>query len=389
MGFRFRRSVRLFPGVRLNFSRSGISTTVGVRGATVTMGPRGSHLNVGIPGTGLSFQQPLTPTLTPLRTTGPRPSSIPSPVPSNQMPLGPPPAIARLAGEITSAPNQQLTSVSLRELRDLLAEAYQESQRLKSQIPEADQEVHTTQIRAFKWGKGLVLRHLFKAKYATIIGNFTIAKSEREALDAEIEKCRIALEIEMEGGIDTSYGNLVESFAALAACERCWDNIAALPADQFRERTSANHTIVRRPVVLDLRPADVIAPSRPALHFQNANGGDLYILPGLLLVLGDQRDFALIRLTEVRISHESTQFFEEDSVPADCQIVGETWKKVNKDGSPDRRFSINYPIPIVRYGLIRFTSAAGLNEEFMFSSDPKTQVFAASFAKHRATLPIT
>ena len=56
MGFRFRKSVQLFPGVRLNFSRSGVSTTIGVRGAGVTIGPRGTYANVGLPGTGLSYR---------------------------------------------------------------------------------------------------------------------------------------------------------------------------------------------------------------------------------------------------------------------------------------------------------------------------------------------
>jgi len=62
MGFRFHRSMRVFPGVRLNFSRRGISTSIGVRGSSVTVGLGRSHLNVGVPGTGLSFQQSLSPT---------------------------------------------------------------------------------------------------------------------------------------------------------------------------------------------------------------------------------------------------------------------------------------------------------------------------------------
>jgi len=51
--FRFRRSVKIAPGVRLNFSRSGVSTTVGVRGFSVNTGRRGTYLNAGIPGTGI------------------------------------------------------------------------------------------------------------------------------------------------------------------------------------------------------------------------------------------------------------------------------------------------------------------------------------------------
>jgi hypothetical protein len=54
MSFRFRKSVRIAPGVRLNFSRSGISTTVGMRGLSVNVGRRGTYLNAGLPGTGLS-----------------------------------------------------------------------------------------------------------------------------------------------------------------------------------------------------------------------------------------------------------------------------------------------------------------------------------------------
>ena len=54
MGFRFRKSFKLMPGVRVNLSKSGISTTVGTRGASVNISKRGTYLNTGIPGTGIS-----------------------------------------------------------------------------------------------------------------------------------------------------------------------------------------------------------------------------------------------------------------------------------------------------------------------------------------------
>src|SRR4051794_27910587 len=55
MGFRFRRSVKLFPGVRVNLSKSGASVSVGPRGAHYTVGPKGTRVTAGIPGTGLSW----------------------------------------------------------------------------------------------------------------------------------------------------------------------------------------------------------------------------------------------------------------------------------------------------------------------------------------------
>jgi hypothetical protein len=59
MGFRFRRSAKILPGVKLNFSKSGVSTTIGRRGAGVTVGKRGAWANVGVPGSGMSYRERL------------------------------------------------------------------------------------------------------------------------------------------------------------------------------------------------------------------------------------------------------------------------------------------------------------------------------------------
>lgn len=55
MGFRFRRTIRIAPGIRVNLSRSGVSTSVGVRGAHVTVGHGRVRESVGLPGTGFSY----------------------------------------------------------------------------------------------------------------------------------------------------------------------------------------------------------------------------------------------------------------------------------------------------------------------------------------------
>lgn len=57
MGFRFRRSIRIAPGIRINISKKGVSSvSVGKRGATLNVGKTGVHETVGIPGTGLSYR---------------------------------------------------------------------------------------------------------------------------------------------------------------------------------------------------------------------------------------------------------------------------------------------------------------------------------------------
>ncbi|PTV95679.1 uncharacterized protein DUF4236 [Rhodobacter aestuarii] len=54
MALRFNKRVKIAPGIKLNVSRSGLSTTVGPKGASVNIGKKGTYLNTGLPGTGLS-----------------------------------------------------------------------------------------------------------------------------------------------------------------------------------------------------------------------------------------------------------------------------------------------------------------------------------------------
>lgn len=54
MSLRFRRSIKLIPGVRLNFSTSSVGLSVGVPGARVSINSKGDiYTSAGIPGTGL------------------------------------------------------------------------------------------------------------------------------------------------------------------------------------------------------------------------------------------------------------------------------------------------------------------------------------------------
>jgi len=57
VGFRFQRRITLFPGVRLNISKSGMSLSIGPRGLSLTISRRGVDLNTGVPGSGLSHRK--------------------------------------------------------------------------------------------------------------------------------------------------------------------------------------------------------------------------------------------------------------------------------------------------------------------------------------------
>jgi hypothetical protein len=61
MGFRFQKRITIFPGVRINLSKTGVSTSIGGKGATVNVGTQGQKtVTLGIPGTGLSYKASLS-----------------------------------------------------------------------------------------------------------------------------------------------------------------------------------------------------------------------------------------------------------------------------------------------------------------------------------------
>lgn len=62
MGLRYRKSVNLGHGFRVNISKSGIGASWGGKGFRVTKTAKGStRFTVGIPGTGLSYVKEIKP----------------------------------------------------------------------------------------------------------------------------------------------------------------------------------------------------------------------------------------------------------------------------------------------------------------------------------------
>jgi Protein of unknown function (DUF4236)/Bacterial SH3 domain len=78
--FRFRRSIKILPGVRWNIGKKSTSVSLGGRGLTYTIGTKGSRTTVGIPGTGISYTQ--------VHSSKPSPTS-PSPAPLPPTPASP------------------------------------------------------------------------------------------------------------------------------------------------------------------------------------------------------------------------------------------------------------------------------------------------------------
>ena len=60
MAFRFRKSVKIAPGVRVNLGKKNASVSMGVKGAGITMGTAGTTIAASVPGTGIGYRRKIS-----------------------------------------------------------------------------------------------------------------------------------------------------------------------------------------------------------------------------------------------------------------------------------------------------------------------------------------
>ena len=369
MGLRFRHSFELFPGVRLNLSGSGITASFGIDGATVNVGSHGVRSTMGIPGTGVSFTTNHTPT-------------------QPRQPLPPPPVYmppAYQMREIGSASVEQLTSHSLVELRDMIAAARSQRGEIDSDLKEARSLLDRDAAELDKRQRS-ILRWFQKRRIAELEESVPDTEAEIERLADWQTRTHIDVSFETSDAAQRAYGGLVRAFDELSRSAAMWDITSDRDADRVRERTSAGRILNRTPVKIDFAASDLVRFNGKAMRFGNINGEDILIYPGVVIMPRADGAFALIELREVDLQYHSVQFVEEERVPSDSLTIGETWAKVNKDGSRDMRFRDNYRIPIVQYGRLLFTSPGGVQEEYQFSNAAAADAFGRAFINYKMAL---
>lgn len=372
MTWRFRKSFSPLPGVRITLSPSGISTSVGVGPFRATIGPRGPAVTANIPGTGLSFRHALG------SSPHQRPTNLPTPSAEQSGYVTPEPCAPEM-NDIKSEGSGALTTPGLSEFKRLLEKARREHGEVARELNQARSEESLTVGRYTSWKNGWLMRHLFKAKFE----QHRISAEESTAKRAELEEqehlSRLQTKIELPDGVNKAFHRMNDEFAVLTKCDRIWDTVGQRNTNRVAERTTATRVVERKPVRFQLGRCELIESEWKVPHLENANGGDIYFYPAFALYFVSSDNFALLEYKDIELEFSVSRFIEEETLPGDTTIVGQTWAKANKDGSPDKRFNGNYQIPIAQYGKISITSATGMNEEYMVSNAERAQAFSSTW----------
>lgn len=372
MSWRFRQSFKVLPGLKLNLSKTGLSASIGGAPFTLNLGTRGAFATASIPGTGISFRQHLSADSNPSATSGgyqrPRlstPNDLPAPL-TDFLPASDWSSIQ--LQEIRSGSTELLTSQNLKELKQLIQAAYDEHEAISAELSRAKQEETRTTERFNSWDRGFLLKKLLKKRFEVRKVEAEISSARACELEEQLQLTKIATQVELAREQAEPYFRMRDGFAALAECRAIWDVSAERATDKFRERTIANKSISRKRVGFALGGCDLFQWEQQVPHLQNANGGDMFLYPGFILYRASRTAFSFIDYHDVKPATALVRFHEEDGVPGDSKVVGQTWAKTNKDGTRDKRFAENYEIPVALYGELTLKSETGLWEEYQFSN---------------------
>jgi Protein of unknown function (DUF4236) len=415
VSLRFLRRVSILPGVRLNFSRSGVSTTIGIRGAHVTLGGRyGATANLGIPGSGLSLRVPL-------KSSQPTHGQSPS-LPADIVPSAPTypsvqaPALQKPAPQMTPIQSDavgNITTSGLTALRELISNAMQQRREAEAAVSKATtllaeweraladaqqrrnraEQRHAKLAASFfrRFRKGAIAAAQVEVEQRTreieqAAGNVGKARAYKEATEHRRDELWVDTDLSLSGPAYAAWNRLAEAFTALSRSEGIWDVTAYREKRAGDERSVATKVIDRKPVQLTTAELPIIHTKQDALRWHNSNGGDLFIYPGFLIVFQDEHDFAMLDSNEVQCNFQPRRYEEWERAPSDSKHVGVAWRYSNRDGSPDRRYSNNPQMPVLLYAEVAWKSASGLAEEYLFSNAQAAATFVDALTDFRNAL---
>jgi hypothetical protein len=369
---RYRKRLKVFPGVTLNLSKSGISTTVGTRGVGLTLGKKGTYLNAGIPGSGLYTRQRLDV----------KKKQPPKSQNEGKQHHQPEPLYRFPGTELKSLDDvKETTSEGLSSLYTALYECHKERKAVEQEIEIAEKQLQQS-------------KYLLTAASFLLVGliipwfrkNRNTKQQHLQSLLEELDMCFVPIDLNANEAVKKAYQDLVNAHHHVSASIKIWDLTSESTIDQAATRSSASKSVSRTEVLFGFKNLEIILSSYEALHLENANGGDLFIYPGFLVILDENGNFGIIDLREVDITFKAQRFVERGEVASDAKVVDSTWYKVNKDGSPDKRYKQNFEMPICLYGELEFRSKTGLHEAYMISDCDAAQQFALSFKEYQKML---
>lgn len=328
MGFRYRKSINLGGGFRINLSKSGVGYSWGVKGFRVTKTASGrTRKTYSIPGTGISWVD----------------ESGNGRRRTNQGQSNNPPV---------TQPQDVMVDIDSAEINNFQAAEY------STIIEQITKTIKLNRMfNIFLWCTlaAFAFPVFFILTVAGIAGKIFLKA-----------KGIVDLEYEMDAESEERYNNRTSTWMSLNQCHKMWQITQQATVSNRKVNAGAGRNINRNnlkftnklPYYIKTNVTCVVIPLKKE---------KLIMLPDKMLVVR-KNNVGVVSYENLHINVNGTRFIESEGVPRDSQILSYTWQYVNKNGSPDRRYSNNKQLPICLYAAILITSAEGLNVEIQCSN---------------------
>ena len=199
-----------------------------------------------------------------------------------------------------------------------------------------------------------------------------------------LQSSTISLDYDLSSEAAERFEALARAFGALAGCSRIWRIPLERQEADWKRNAGVSKTVERKQI--SLRRANPSLLKSNVEFLQVPLGKEmLYFTPDAILVIAGAK-VAAFRFNDVEIVSGKLASLRIAPRRVIRKVVGETWRFINRNGGPDRRFNNNRKFPICLYGEIDFKSASGLNERIHCSRVDISEAFASTASAMRATM---
>jgi hypothetical protein len=343
MGFGFRKSFGAGP-FRFTISPRGVSSSFGVRGARVTAGPRGTFVTISSHGAYYRHRIDAAP---PQHRSSPQPATDPA-----QGPLD----------SVFQVPVSELAASNQTDLIEKLNRNISATN--PSFIPivlscGAIVAVHANPILSFFiLISGIILAAMLSKR-------FNVSHTQEIHYDLDRESFE-------------RYSLIQKSLSTLASNSRIWVINTSSTTSDLKRNAGATALITRNPASVGALPTKGFKPSLPISSIK-ANGVTFHFLPDQVLIFSGNH-YASVQYQQLSFSVKASRYIESEAVPRDSQQIDTTWRFVNKNGSPDRRFNNNRAIPVLLYGEVTLQTLSGTQVILQASNLGMARAFISQYS---------
>lgn len=339
MGFYFRKS-KSFGLFRLNFSKSGVGVSTGVKGARLSVGPTGTYINLGR--NGIYYRKKL---------------------------------------DSSSKRNNDKKNVAT-------ANNSEKEYELANKIHVSDTSTNTSGneiIGKIKRARiTMILWIILSAILIVAIHGWGLLFMVVSGI-AFIKFFVVKVQYDLDADARLEWEKCLETLSTLKTSKKIWIVEKSKQNRNLKYNAGASRDISRLITkIRKIRPnvAQLFLKADVSTIRISAKGLTIIFLPSEILI---QNKLMLVSFpyNNLKIYASTTNFIERSSIPKDAEIIRYTWQYVNKDGSPDKRFANNPKIPVCRYGFLQLCADDKLSIEMHVSNKIIAQNVGLAYEHYR------